>query len=141
MTDDPIKSGFDDKKNIISHNKKFGSREIPKLVNVAQGHHLAPRFSQLSSVIPGNQLLTQEEAQCFKKAVSTQYMTPSHSKVQNCKGEKWAQLINESLYKLEVNFPQSLLKRLLTFNDKNCIIYPFLNQFSKDFPGETEIYL
>ena len=37
MTDGPTKSGLDDKKNIISDNKKFGGREIPKLVNVTLG--------------------------------------------------------------------------------------------------------
>lgn len=87
--DDSTKSALDDKKNILSHNKKFGGREIPKMVNVAQWHHSAPRFfSHLSSAILGMSLLTQEEPQGLKKAAAAQHITSSYSKVQNPEGER-----------------------------------------------------
>lgn len=60
------------RKNIISHNKKFGGRKCPELVDVAQWPHSALRFfSHPSSVIRGMSAFDSGETSRFQKGCST----------------------------------------------------------------------
>lgn len=112
------------------------------MVNVAQGHHLAPRFSQLSSTIPGTSAFNSEEPQGFKKAAATQHITSSCRKVQNPEGEKRAHLFHRSFYKIEVKFPQSLLKRLPpTFQWSELYHISTCKSISSEGNGITRIFL